>query len=572
MAGARTNGSGCEIEIPSGRLFVSPDLSFRGLIRASVRSHEKVLAAIEAASGLPSPPFLQCGGFRHDSDGFHLTWPAARGEPKGLLDLVAQWRGYPAVHIPQVLDLGRFVYRASSELGHLRPLRFLFSPPQICRMTGESGQQQWMIVPLPLEGAGVSDFMAASELSTVWLSGDELLGIAPTDRCYLLGAVLYYCLVFDLYPHGVSHSERFRRCLSFRAGNLPAARAAIQSSVPKALAVVAAQLAEFICAVLGPSYGRAISPAQAVLELERFQIEFAPPRLASLWEAEGNNIRAVAILNAFALSANKSEVPWQALARLRRVTGDAAGAAQALANVVQSPEQKKAVFLAKTRSAGRSGSEGRTEVERAVAKLTEADASTMDPEEFLFLVYMNARFLERFDDSIQLLRREFTISWHKVIAGVLAARFAAERGRWIEVSKACKNARVIISKMPDGAGTRGRYALAFLNLLDGIAHARVVEAGYNPDYLNDAFVRFAKAFTEIRDSGFEDLRALTLAWLEILAKGTATRPSLEALRQKAEAFRRSIGAEPVGASGDALPSLPWFDESRFFATLNERTD
>jgi hypothetical protein len=572
MAGAQTNGGGCEIETPSGRLFVSPDLSFRGLIRASVRSHEKVLAAVEAASRLSSPVFLQCGGFRHDTDGFHLTWPAVRGEPKGLLDLVAQWRGYPAVHIPQVLDLGNFVYRASSELCHLRPLRFLFSPPQICRLTGESGQQQWMIVPLPLEGAGVSDFVAASELSTVWLSGDELLGIGSTDRCFLLGAVLYYCLVSDLFPHDVSHGERFRRCLSFRAGNLATARTTIQSSVPKALAAVATQLAEFICALLAPSYGRAISPAQAVVELERFQMEFAPPRLASLWEAEGHNPRAVAILNAFALSANKSEVPWQALARLRKVTGDAVGAVQALANVVQSPEQRKAVFISKTHSAGRSGSEGRAEVERAVAKLSETGTSTMDPEEFLFLAYMNARFLERFDESIQLLRREFTVSWHKVIAGVLAARFAAEGGRWIEVSKACKNTRLIVSRMPDTGGTRGRYALAFLNLLDGIAHARVVEAGYNPDYLNDAFVRFEKAFTEIRDSGFEDLRAVTLAWLEILAKGTATRPSLQALHQKAEAFRRSIGADPTGASGDAVPSLPWFDESRFFATLNERTD
>jgi hypothetical protein len=429
-----------------------------------------------------------------------------------------------------------------------------------------------MMVPLPLEGAGVSDFVAASELSTVWLSGDELLGTASTDRCYLLGAVLYYCLVSDLFPHDVSRGERFRRCLSFRAGNLATARTTIQSSVPKALAAVATQLAEFICAVLGPSYGRAISPAQAVLELERFRREFAPPQLASLWEAEGNNPRAVAILNAFALSANKSEVPWQALARLRKVIGDTAGAAQALANVVQSPEQKRAVFISKTHAAGRSGSEGRAEVERAVARLSETGASTMDPEEFLFLTYMNGRFLERCDESIELLRREFTISWHKVIAGVLVARFAGERGRWIEVSKACKDTRPIVSKMPDTGGIRGRYALAFLNLLDGIAHVRAVEAGYNPDYLNDAFVRFEKAFMEIRDSGFEDLRALALTWLEILAKGTATRPSLQALHQETEAFRRSIGAGPVAASDDAVPSLPWFDESRFFATLNERTD
>jgi hypothetical protein len=370
MLGAQTNGGGCEIETPSGRLLVSADLSFRALIRASVRSYEKVLAAIEAASRLPPPVFLQCGGFRHDSDGFHLTWPAARGEPKGLLDLVPAWRGYPAVHIPEVLDLGRFVYRASSELDHLRPLRFLFSPPQICRLTGEFGQRHWMIVPLPLEGAGTSNFVAASELSTAWLSGDELLGVVSPDRCYLLGAVLYYCLVSDLLPKEISRGERFRRCLSFRAGNLANARAVIQSSVPKALAVVGDQLAEFICAILGPSYGRAISPAQAIVKLEQFQTEFAPPRLASLWEAEGNDIRAIAILNAFALSANKDEIPWQVLARLRKATGDVTGAAQALKNVVLSPEEKKAVFLAKTHSAGHSGSEGRAEVERAVAKLS----------------------------------------------------------------------------------------------------------------------------------------------------------------------------------------------------------
>src|SRR6202041_2168573 len=106
------------------------------------------------------------------------------------------------------------------------------------------------------------------------------------------------------------------------------------------------------------------------------------------------------------------------------------GAAQALANIVQSPEESRAVFIAKTQSAGHSGAEGRSEVEHAVAKLRETGASTMDPEEYLFLTYMNARFLERFDESIQLLRREFTISSHQVVAGVLAARFAAQRGRW----------------------------------------------------------------------------------------------------------------------------------------------
>src|SRR4051794_14707162 len=135
-------------EIPSGHLAVLADLSVRGSIRTSLRSEDKIRAAVEAVSRLGPPLFRACNGFRRDGDVFQLSWPAVGGEARSLLDLVPTWRGYPAVHLPEALDLARFVYRACSEMDCLRPLRFLFSPLQVCRVTKADGRGEWAIVPL----------------------------------------------------------------------------------------------------------------------------------------------------------------------------------------------------------------------------------------------------------------------------------------------------------------------------------------------------------------------------------------------------------------------------------------
>src|SRR5262245_58764079 len=120
-----------DYDIPSGRFTVSRDLTCRALVRASVRSEKRVRASVEAVATLTGPFFVPCGGLRQDAQGFHLTWHPVPGEARKLTDLITEWRSYPALHLPEVLEFARFVYRASSELDHQRPLRFLLSPTQI---------------------------------------------------------------------------------------------------------------------------------------------------------------------------------------------------------------------------------------------------------------------------------------------------------------------------------------------------------------------------------------------------------------------------------------------------------
>src|SRR3989442_9438419 len=101
------------------------------------------------------------------------------------------------------------------------------------------------------------------------------------------------------------------------------------------------------------------------------------------------------------------------------------------------------------------------------------------------------------EDSLKLLQREFSVSWHRVIQGILIARLSAGLDQWPGVSRACRKTKKTIAKMPAAGGPQGFYGQAYLSLLDGIAHTRAVESGYSEDYLRDAFVRLENAWTEL---------------------------------------------------------------------------
>lgn len=595
-----------EVALPSGRLSLSEDGAAGALLRLSIRNRDAVLAALDSTSGLPAERFWLSGGARReDEEGLHLTFPKPPGEVTPLTRLVRRWRAEPAVGLARALDLARHLLHVSGELEQLRSARFPLSPAQVFCVRGEGGKERWLVLPLPLERTPFADFIRADEDYWAWLSADEMFGSVRSDRAYMTGAALYYCLVGPLFPAEVSRAERVRRLVLYRAGNPYLLREALSGALPETEAESAACLRDLIAGLLAPQQGRALTAAQALRELDRLCGELSPHRLACLWEAAGGDHRSLqrahAVIETLAATAPDSEVPWEAVERLRGKVGDKAGAADAAARRFDRlPEESSVIDYA--RSLLGAGEGRRQELERLTDMVREmvagagaappsrergiisAEAAPEAPqpgkqqlseEEFLYLTYVHGRWLAKPDEALLWLRRDFKISWSRVVRCVLAARFAAGKEEWVKTVEYCKDGRRHIGQMSNRGGAYGRYASSYLHLLDGVAHICAVHRqGHSSDYLNAAFERLCKAWEGLREVGAtaEEDEALD-GWLSLLAELAGRDPRLAMLRLGVEAFLESGGAGPSGATRGDAPPVPWFDEPRIFTALGagERT-
>ncbi len=570
---------------PSGTLTFARDGTIRAHVRLSPRTKTATAQAAEAAASLQEAPFLAAGGLTHGDDGVTLAWkPAKPCIP--LATAATAWRREAVLYLPQALEAARTVSRAASILHGRRPSRFLLSPLQV--LAGAVEGQPFSIAPLPLEG-GLLEAAGASPASVAWLPGDEILRAGgAADRAYTIGAVLYYCLVDELYPPGLPLQQRMQRMLLYRGGNEAWTKAALTAAMPASLAPAGLELASFIMMLLGPEYGRPVTPLQAARELDRFSAELSAPRLAVAWDAEGAHITALKILNAFEKTAPKNEVPWELLARLRAQAGDTAGEETARRNVPQRQNEGASAFIASLRKLIEEGPAGLAGLQAAAGRLAPRKANgssngssnglagrskqpqqstalpPLSDEEQLFLIYVNARYLHNADDSLKLLNRAYPVAWRRLVRAVLKARLHAEKLRWRDVSAACAEGLKLIVEMPNKGSEPGRYAGAYLQLLDGAAHLRTVQSGLlTPDYLQDAFLRLQNGWSLSREAG-AGLEPHIASWMGALAREASRTPKLAVLTLGIEAFLHSVNAGGAAAGAAAALEIPWFDDKRLF--------
>ena len=202
------------------------------------------------------------------------------------------------------------------------------------------------------------------------------------------------------------------------------------------------------------------------------------------------------------------------------------------------------------------------------ARLAAQESHHFTDEEYLYLAYANGRWLTHTDEALQWLRRDFSISWYKVVQTILTSRLFAEQAKWIEVMQNCREGRRLVAKMPNAGGKAGRYAEAYLNLLDGIAHIRAVyqQKSDLQVYLNDAFTRFENAWLHLHQSDSEDLAPAIVSWLLWLAELAGRNPRLAVLSLGVEAFCQSLSVDLTQRQYEGSPPIPWFDEVCLFTT------
>lgn len=504
--------------LPLGQLTLAEDGSAHAVLPVSLRNRDAVLAAVEALAQLSGGGAWIYDERSEDAAGLHLRWLKPGGVACPLHRIVARWRQKPVTALPSALELTREVLRVAGELESLRPLRFLLSPAQVFSVQDGAGNEHWRVLPLPVEGAGLADFMQADEVFWTWLSAESLLKAAPADRGYMLGAAVYFCLVADLLPPAMSRSERARRLLLSHTGNPTRARSALAAALPKDLAPLASRLADLVIGQLGPALGRPSTAAQAIAEFDRIAEELTA----------------------------------------QDFTGPAAPAS----------------LIGQVRELVTGGEPKRLELEQLMAALrkargsrpADADESPFTEEQCLYLAYVDGRWMANTGEALQWLRRDFSVSLHKVVQSLLAGRFSVERADWSEVLRNCRDSRQLIARMPGTGGEAGRYAEAYANLLDGIAHVSVVESQrHSWGYLTDAFDRLAAAWSQLHEVEGEDLEPAALDWLSWLA-ALAGGARLGRLQLGVEAFFQSLGLELRRGNG-AVPAIPWFDERRLFSAM-----
>lgn len=581
MTAAAVSTDRAEWNIPLGTLTIERDGAVRAAISPNAKSKEVSAVSPQAVTSLNEAPFLQPTSFRREVAGLMLSWQVGP-QAFDLPTIVGEWRKRPAIYLPMAVELAQILCKASGALNNLRTRRFLMSPAQVLHRTDSDGRESWGVLPLPLDDATYGDFVIASTDAVAWTTGDQILQATPVDRSYLAGAVLYYCLIGPLHPASLNRAERMRRILFQRAANVELANSVLTGALPKSLVGLGPRLADFIATLLSPAQGRMMSPSRALLELDLLRGELAPARLAEAWEAEDNLPCAAAILKSFSRRAPEEEVPWALLARLLTLTGDT-DASKARDKVPPAIGfQDDDTFIGRVRWLAQRGTEGRTELEEAVALLKrpkkgdgavgegsnravghpgqERNPALTDLD-FLYLVYVNARWLERFDESLQFLKRDFSVAWYKIICMILSERISLERAAWRDTLRLCRDCRQLIESMPNKGDAAGRYAMAYNDLLDGIVHIRVVEQGFSDVYLEDALVKLQNAWVLLREFASDEMDAVIVGWLIVLYHRIAG-PGL--LRASADAFFHSIEVDPAKLKAGSEPGYPWFKETQVF--------
>jgi hypothetical protein len=558
------NASQYNLSLPMGQLSLLADGNALAKIRTSIRNRDKTLAAVNSLSNLDSYRFWLSSKVERDKDDLNLFYSEPAAEVFPLRQLIPHWRDDAALNLSRAIDMARHVLRAIGELENLQPFHFLVSPGQVFFVRDAVGKERWITLPLPIDDVAVADFLRADEECWRWFSADELLGAVQDDRAYTVGAALYLCSIGELFPNEISRAERIRRVLSYRAGNPVFAQSILRSAMPKALATRAGQLCDFIMLLLGPSLGRPLTMAQVSRQLDHFQEELSPYRLACHWEEENDITRALKSLEYFVAAVPESEVPWDMVERLRRKAGDFAGAAEAAARTIRSIP-----LITRLQDLIAAGDDRRQELEQLVLTAKEKIASqsnSSNEEDYLYLAYTNGRWLKHSDQTLSWLgEHNFSVSWFKAVSCLLKSRLFADKANWIEVIRNCRNGRQIIAKMPDTGGRLGRYADAYFELLEGIANiCEVYERNYSQEFLNDAFRHLNNAWLNQQLAETQDLNEAITDWLCWLDKFSSNNPKLTMLGLGIDALLCALGADLSRKNYTEVPDIPWFDESRIF--------
>ena len=507
--------------------------------------------------------------------GLALEYPASlrRGVPLGAR--LAEWSQDMAVGLPQVLELARFTLVVADGLAQHGFAEAPICPGLLYWQPGDS--MPWRLLAIPAESATLADWSKADVAAWAWAAPDALLaGGRTNDPVFTLGAALHHGLIGTLFPELLHRHEQFARFLRGRVGMPALLEATLQSATPARCRSDAVALAKLTLECLDHP-PRRLAQSEARARFESLEARLSRERLAGCWDAErrpavGEKLRRQK--EAPPPTAEPTDIlpsgskDWVDLAREHLERRDVSTALALAWNglVADGPHKADLYLMVVQRSAA--AISARAEVAAAVTRLVQTySAVDIGESNLLRLAHIRVRYLGAQESDVASLLVASQSDWGRGLGLLLRAVFAVRKdGAYVETSRLCAAGRKGFAGMPQGGGVASRYAQAYLDLLDGVAHVGFVASGGPPDYYADALNRFGNALQLAAEIGADALRraaAHWLRWLRWLA-GLTAGPSASALPSAVEVLLRLHGENVLQSAILDAPEVPPYDESYLF--------
>jgi hypothetical protein len=565
------------IALPKGQILVEAEGTVIAQVRASRSARKEMRDWFDRLAA--SRPRRVMAHIRVDDGqrGFEVHYEPQPREAVSLLAAIDQWWSDPAGSIPVILELGRFVFEVAGELAGRGFGDALVAPATVRLVPGST--HHWRLVPLPTGGSSLADWARAEPDTWLWVTRETVIGGAPLDPVYVLGAALHHAIAGPLVPKNLPAREKFPRLLRGRMGLRARLGAAIRSALPRSLEADAAILERLILDCLEPNPTARPSADSVRERLSSLADKLATERLIRYWAFE-NQQTVVSRLKALVQEPPAPSgaaapppppapvVPWDEQVPTLVGRGDLAGALEAAWNDIHDngPPRIRFYMAVVQRIAARLPGPS-TEVTAAIDRLVGTYGDKLDESDVLRLAHIRVRHLGERSDRLGTAHRQFASRWNDATARLMQARVMLTTGQaYNQVSRLCKEARGLYDSMPEKGGKAGHYAMAYLHLLDGIAHVGAVSLYRNESFYNDAFDQFGRALDMASRAGHDALTHACLRWFGWLGQFTvvAQGPPLSLLAAGIEAVLRSHGLTTAAVAAAGVPEIPWYDELLLF--------
>ena len=565
------------IVLPRGTLRTSLDAPIRVELSCVSAERRKLRDWYDRLNGLSIPWLLLPATLTDSADGVTLEYTANTRKAIRLSTQIAEWNQNIAAAVPLVLGLARFMLGVATEFSRLRVQNAMICPGLVCIQPNDS--DSWKLIALPIETATLADWSKASPEAWEWTSPEGLLFGRHIDPVYTLGAVLHMGFVGTLFPELLCEREKFSRLLRSRVGIPLRLEAVIRSATPARSRSDADALNKFVLDCIDAVPGRRPSEMQARSQFEVLEAKLTAERLSHSWYAENHPVVSDLLRRQYQKHPPKPEplehVPqsdkdWNDLAREHLDRRDVSTALSIAWNgiVVEGPHKINLYLIILQRAAAISPA--RAEIVSALNRLVQTyPASVIGESNLLRVAHIRMRYLAAQEVDVAPLLGASQTDWGRGAGLLLRAVFAIRRtGAYIETSKFCVEGEKVFAKMPQEGGVIGRYARAYLQLLDGIAHVGFVAGGGPSDYYADAMNRFGNALQLASEIGASELKRDAVHWLHWLGwlANMSAGKSAQMIGAGIQSILRLHGEPGPKHGGIVAPDVPGYDENYLFPT------
>ncbi len=553
------------LRLPVGEMSENADGHVRVAMALNARTRSSVQSIVERLDGVAAEWFWIPTTVDEFEGDLVLDYSLEQSKSMTFSAALPRFCAEPRVHLPELVELARYLEACIRVLERVEVPALI--GPACLRYAPDRTQGAWRLMVVPLVDVSLADWARSSPDAWMWTSGRTLLGKEPADAAaFAVGAALCKGLAGDLFPAHTTASARFKRALQGWIGQSQRVRLAVRDGLPASFSDEGTALAALALSLLEPT-----PPSDWGKLLAQVGDQLHPYRTAVRWEYEGNVDVARDVLERFAATTPKEHVPWDVLGRLRSADQDPSGAVQAAIDALGSEDGVRDLAAEVRRLAhSRPPQEARPLIERAVSAIDALGSRAGDLGRLHF-AHIEARYLDRTDAALHRLSTPFKDPWDTILKSTIQSRLLAGQGHHAHVARICKETKAAVRAMPLGGGELGKYVVAYLDYLDGVAHYGATTQYNDPGYLADAFSRIVSsldATPAVCDPSDPLIEANVhwLHWIGDLANQMKI-DGAKAIRTGIDAYLSSTGLTRRISEQQRRerPPLVWYDAGRLLA-------